>query len=74
MIFLIKFSQNTQTNRLKFFRMPPGFVCVIQVILNLDQMLAIKELEDLKSVDKTELAKEWIGKLTPADLNYLLFR
>jgi len=54
--------------------MPPGFVCIIQVILNLDQMLAVKELEDLRFADKNKLVKELTGKLSPADINYLLFR
>jgi len=54
--------------------MPVGFVCVIQVILNLDQMLAVKELEDLKYVGKNKLAKEFLGKMTPGDINYVFFR
>lgn len=53
--------------------MPPGFVCVIHVILNVDQMLAIKELEDLKHADKVKLSKELASQFTTADINYLMF-
>jgi len=54
--------------------MPPGFVCLLKVILNVDQMLAVKELDELWHVDRRKLAKELVGDLTPADINYLMFR
>jgi len=67
------YDENTKSNRLRFFRMPPGFVCMVHIILNRDQEKAIEELEQLKNIDKSRLAKELAEELTPADINYLLF-
>ena len=53
--------------------MPPGFACVLKVRLNLDQMLAVKELDQLWHDDKEPLAKELVYHLTPSQINYLLF-
>jgi hypothetical protein len=54
--------------------MPPGFVCILKVILNVDQMLAVKELDEVWHEDRRKLAKELVNHLTPAEINYLMFR
>ena len=66
-------SEHSKSNRLRFFRMPPGFVCMVHIELNQDQEAAIEELEQLKNIDKNKLASELTEGLIPADINYLLF-
>lgn len=63
----------TKTNNLKFFRMPPGFTCIIKVILNLEQMTAVKNLDESWLVDRNKLSKELVSHLEPCQLNFLLF-
>jgi Central domain of human glycogen debranching enzyme len=53
--------------------MPPGFTCIIKVILNLEQMTAVKNLDELWLIDRTKLSKELVSHLDPSELNYLLF-
>lgn len=53
--------------------MPPGFSCIIKVILNLEQMTAVKTLDELWREDRTKMYKELVAHLEPTDLNYLLF-
>jgi glycogen debranching enzyme len=53
--------------------MPPGFTCILKVILSLEQMNAVKDLDELWNSDRAPLLKELMHNWTSEDLNFLLY-
>lgn len=54
--------------------MPPSFVCVLKVALNNKQVQAVEELEKLTKVQSEDLYEKFAKKMSPNDLNVLVFR